>query len=473
VLTQNRNPPVATAPVFPVPAARPPQPDPIDRNWAMAVNNPVRTLGFRLCLFYVFLRFSFLHEILSSVFHINAYLILLVGTAAIMLTVFAGGVQRTLSNRAVLLWFCFFLWLLAATPFSSWRGGSLSMVMGYLKAQVPVPFIICGLALTWRECQKLMGALALAGVFNVMSGRLFADGEGRLNLEFGSIANANDYAAHLILILPFVLFVVLTKRYYKLIRFGALAVFVGGLFIAAGTGSRGFLIACGAGSIFAFLRGSGKLRVAMLVMVPVLLFGSAALLPRQTVARYLTLFGEEVNDNEVGGAESSKQARTHLFKQSLRITMEHPIFGVGPGEFTDYEGELAKQEGHRGAWQGTHNAYMEVSSEAGLPAFFFFVACMVAAFLSLNSVYRKAGKRLELGINPTLQELRTALFCVMLSLICFMVSIVFLTMAYLMYVPALVALSAVIVRAARMELLNQPGGASIVAPRMMGFASAR
>ena len=42
------------------------------------------------------------------------------------------------------------------------------------------------------------------------------------------------------------------------------------------------------------------------------------------------------SENDVASAYGSAEQRQHLFWQSLAVTLEHPLFGVGPGSFSDY-----------------------------------------------------------------------------------------------------------------------------------------
>ena len=67
------------------------------------VDNPLRRLGFYFTLAFVFLRVSFIHELLVFKLGVNLHLVQVVGIPAVLLTLFAGGVQRTLQARMVFL----------------------------------------------------------------------------------------------------------------------------------------------------------------------------------------------------------------------------------------------------------------------------------------------------------------------------------------------------------------------------------
>jgi len=155
-------------------------------------------------------------------------------------------------------------------------------------------------------------------------------------------------------------------------------------------------------------------------------------LPQTLLHRYATLFSNDSDDTE---AIQSTAARTHLLKSSIQFTIQHPILGVGPGEFSDYEASVAKSEGRRGAWQVTHNAYTQVSSEAGVPALLFFLAAIIMSFRAFGRVYRAARYR------PELRSMAMACFCCQLSLVGFCTAIMFLSLAYTMYLPTMSGLA--------------------------------
>jgi O-antigen ligase len=90
------------------------------------------------------------------------------------------------------------------------------------------------------------------------------------------------------------------------------------------------------------------------------------------------------SSSESEEAAESRSARTELLKASISITFAHPLLGVGPGEFEDYQGGMAASAGQRGMWHETHNGYTQVSSECGIPAIGFYLAGMFLTFRSLR-----------------------------------------------------------------------------------------
>src|SRR6266498_1246195 len=85
-------------------------------------------------------------------------------------------------------------------------------------------------------------------------------------------------------------------------------------------------------------------------------------------------------------------------------------------------------------WRGTHNSYVQVSSELGIPGFVLYMAVLVSCFQITGSVLRRTRGR------PESKRLASAALAVRFSLISYCVTSFFLTHAYTAYVPTLAAL---------------------------------
>jgi O-antigen ligase len=422
---------------------RSPYVTPVDPHLRSDIANPLRIMGFYLALVFIFSRFSLSHELITAYSGFDTHLVILMGVPTIFLTVMTGGIRRAMRGRPAYYWIAFALWLIACIPTSSWRGGSMSLLQGFLKGEFPVMFIIAGLVVTWRECRQMMTAIALAATVNVLSCHFFevADQQ-RFRIEVGSISNSNDFVAHLILVLPFVVFVFLTAGNSWLRRFGSLAVITYGLFFAASAGSRGGAVALGAICCFVLLRTTWTQRIVFVIVMALLVTVTVVTMPKFIVKRYATLFTDTSTDQE---AIDSKNTRTYLLKSSLRFTLQHPLFGVGPGEFLDYEGKTARESGKHGAWQVAHNSYTQVSSEAGIPALLFAIAAIVSTFRLLDKTLWTARRR------PQFKDIASAAFCVEISLVGFCTAIFFLSLIYNFYLLALSGMAIAISCAAQTE----------------------
>jgi O-antigen ligase len=158
------------------------------------------------------------------------------------------------------------------------------------------------------------------------------------------------------------------------------------------------------------------------------------------------------------GAVESSEARKYLFRKSVEYTLTHPIFGVGPGQFSNYEGQHNIVVGTtHGYWHETHNMFTQVSSECGIPAFFFFTAGLVSTWRMLSGTYRKARERADCA------DIQTAVLCVMIGMAGFCVAATFLNFAYFFYQPALGGLAIAISSAAGQECEGRSAGAQAAA----------
>jgi len=448
-----------------------------DPNWIADVNNPVRRMGLNVSLLFIFIQFTKLHELIAIVLHVNVFLLYLVGIPAYALLFMSGGLPRTWKWPQARCWIGVAIWMVLSTPTSLWIMDSLTTVNNYFRTELAVLFVIAGFVMTWDEFRRLMKVLAWAAVVDLLEGRLIAGGDlnGRLDLSAGTMADPNDYAALLLLVMPFLLLVLLKPSTRNpLMRGITLIGVLYGLYTILSTGSRGGMLSLGVGVLYGFWRLALAQKIMGLVAIPVLGVVLMFSLPEATRMRLATTFSgnrSEVHTIDEAMAVDSANARQELLKRSIRATFDHPIFGVGIGQFQNYEGMTSRKMGMQGSWHETHNTYTQISSEAGIPAFLFLTAGVVFTFRLMNRTYRKARK-----MPPTPQnvEIVQTCFCVMLAMVSFSVCIFFLSMAYRFYLPALTGIAIALTRAAehlwRQSPNSQPAPASVswAAP---GFAS--
>ena len=422
---------------------------PSDRAWDHAANSRVRKVGFYFVLAFVFVRFSLLSEVFTYGMGFKPYLVIILGPPAVFLALMSGGLPRLIRCRPAWFWLGFMFWLLIASPFSSWLGGTVRLLVPAFATEFSMFFMVAGLALTLSECRHLCYAMAFGGAIDALLSRLAGSAEtGRLSIAWGTLQNPNDYATHLLVTLPFLLLVSFSGRPFARM-FAALTVLFG-VYVILLTGSRGAFLAVAVLMVFIVIRASLWQRVVMLTSVLLVGILAIALLPQLVLMRYMTVFSnvqslERTTYDEYLAAEGSQAARQRLLRSSLSLTLQHPLVGVGPGQFSVSEADMARSQGRRGAWQVTHNSYTEVSSEAGIPALILLLATISGCFYQLNSVYRRA------RLNQSLTFIRDTSFCIMLCLVGFAVCIFFASMAYRFYLPTLVALTVTFVAAARHE----------------------
>lgn len=416
------------------------------------ISNPIRKMGFYAALGFMFFRFSEAHQILADRLGFNTYVLYIFAIPAIVTLVLSGGLRRAFSMKVAWYWLGFLVWLVMCVPFSFWPTDSFYTVLGYLKTEWLTFFLIAGLVMTWKECWLLLDMLALSGLVAVASGKFFAitGGDDRVELSVGTYSNSNDFAALLVLMLPFLALVLFTPRRNVLVRIGALGAMLYGFYLILSTGSRGGLVAVAVAGLYILAKlpvrfkilAAGAFGVGSMVFV--------AALPPATLHRFTTLFTDTDKDTDSAAGESA-QVRRELLKHASIDTITHPVFGIGPGQFGGYTGaetRHANGTGNPGLWYQTHNTYLQVSAEDGLPAFVFFMAALVSTFRLLSRVHKRTKRP-----KPTdeMRKLNLAAFCMLVSMVGFCTAVFFLSFAYHFHLPAMAGIAMSLAQVAEHE----------------------
>jgi O-antigen ligase len=398
------------------------------------LENPWRIRCLYCVLALVFIRCSLVHEALTHQLGFNIYPLYFFGIPAIAGVFLTGGLRRVFQFRTAVYWTLFGLWLVPAAILSIWRGGSFTLVTDYLKTDLIMLFVVSGLVMTWEECKAGILVIAAATVTTLGLFVLFAqkDINGRTNIEFGIVSNSNDYACHLILLLPFLLWVVLSLK-STLVRFAALLTLAFGVYQVLASGSRGALIATGGAIITYVLGTSRRQRIIAIILIPALMIAAFNMLPSTVVQRIFSF--SESNATASAEALESSRIRQRLLHDSIVDTFYHPLFGVGPGQFSTAEGTSKTPGQDSGLWFEAHNSYTQVSSETGLPGFAFFMAGLLSTALLLNRVAEESRGTIASA------EIRNAVLCLRIAIVGFCIAIFFLNFAYTFYLPTLAGLT--------------------------------
>jgi O-antigen ligase len=378
-------------------------------------------------LVYLFLYCSRIPELIP-VIHAGMILepILLVG---MIITGRIGAILRMPLGKVMIAFVC---WVALCVPFSFWRGGSFVILVTTLRALLLVAFM-AAFVRTITDCLRVMYTVALAmavvGVLAVVvgGGRM---GSTRLGLGSGAdtLADANFLSLYILVGLPFLWLSASLKKGFKRVLLISLTVpmFAG----AARTGSRMGLLTLATGLLLYFIFSSAKQRLIVITCGIVFLVGALLFLPGDIKERFTTYFQAHSKQSEE--AAMSAEARKQLLIRSLEMTAEHPLLGVGPGEFMDAEGQEAQDKGERGVWSYSHNSYTELSSETGIVGLALFVIPLFGAYRGLSPIRNK---------NPNVRVRRAALFTQMAVLMT-AVGAFFLSIAYGSIVVVVIAISA-------------------------------
>lgn len=326
------------------------------------------------------------------------------------------------------LWVGVAFWMGLATVFSSWRGGSFGLMQAYIPKQHMVLFFIMAFAATVPQCRTVVRACALGGFVLIVSCFFFGSPEphsGRWVIETNVfLSNPNDLAMELLVSLGF--FIFLARQPPLIGRIGGFLGIAGSAFFLLKTGSRGGALAAAVLTVMCILFSPKRTQVLMAAVPTVLVL--IAVMPSGIVSR-LSMLGVGGNSSAVDSIEESKAVdsaneRRHLFIQSLKFMVMHPVFGLGPGRFNDAIWENGKKEGVHEASMGTHNTYTQLGAECGIPALAMFVAAIFITIRNSYRVYRATIKDPSLGVLSAI-----AFMCFVLG-VAFSIDIFFHHVAY-------------------------------------------
>jgi O-antigen ligase len=215
------------------------------------------------------------------------------------------------------------------------------------------------------------------------------------------------------------------------------------------TGSRAGLLGLGFYLVAVFLLASFANKAKLILgggAVLAVLFATA---PESAMDRYRTLWDDEIEEGE---AVASARGRGLLLKESIRQTLLHPVFGLGPGNFKVAFARKMESEGHMyHRFRASHNTYTQVSSETGIPGFIMFMSVMVWCFRQNLRLYRQTNR------HPQHKEIANMAICLFLSLLVFSVTSFFGSNAYRFYLPVLAGCTVSLKRVADEVLASGAG----------------
>lgn len=258
--------------------------------------------------------------------------------------------------------------------------------------------------------------LSLQAINDYQLGLMTVEGYRASGRGSGIFGNTNDMALHLVTILPISVALLFgAKGAGRRILYGACAA----LMIAAIvlSYSRGAFLGLVVVFIFFTVRLGGRHRLEILLAVLGVTVVGIALAPSGYGGRLLTIFIPSLDP----GA-SADARRGELFR-SIYVALRHPFLGIGMG---NYQPEMS----YKGLV--THNSYTQVAAELGATAFVCYVTFIVSPLRKLGQI---ASETFATRRDSSFYYLAVGLQA---SLIAYMVSSFFLSVAFIWYVFYLV-----------------------------------
>lgn len=286
-----------------------------------------------------------------------------------------------------------------------------------------------------RTRRRLLGmlflSLSIGVIVSLYALSLYLKGEFkvegyRVGLEIGGMfGNPNDMALHLVTMLPIAFCLAFAARSFlpKTIFFLISALFIAGIIV---TFSRGAFLGLLVSSMILAWKLGKKYRFKIFVGFLLISQLFILLAPSNYFLRLFSIFAPELDP--VGSADQ----RRGLFLRSLYVTARNP-WGIGIGNsaiMNDYNLE----------W---HNTYMQIASELGILALLIYLIFLISPLKRLSAV-----EKIQEEESDWFYYLSVGLQA---SIIAYMVSSFFVSVAYNWYVYYLIAYAVALRRVYRVE----------------------
>ena len=317
-------------------------------------------------------------------------------------------------------------WMALSVPGAMWPGGAFATLLDFIKT-VLITLVIVTAVRNVRDVERLtlvyfVGAVVFAAV--VLSRTNFQlAAEGRMERLY--FYDSNDFATYAITAMPLGLFFAASERRLWM----RCAAWTGIALLAAGfiwTGSRGGFLAFMAVIAYFLLRYTSVQRswrwsaVAVIALLVTVVAGDT----------YWTRINTVLHPTQDYNL-TSDQGRVQIWRRGVGYMLDHPVLGVGAGNFPRAEGTISPllsrtPRGRSVKWGPPHNSYVQVGAELGVVGLLIFGAL-------LFNVFRALGKSLRSAAGPPTPARRaTARLAQSLtaSLIGFVVGSFFLTLAF-------------------------------------------
>lgn len=264
----------------------------------------------------------------------------------------------------------------------------------------------------------------------------------------GSLSDPNFYAQILVMIVPLALYRLWDEPspLRKAVAGYALAVCMAA---AVFTYSRGGAIALGLVLLLALLHRRIRPKFVLLGLLAVVPF--ALSLPQGFTGRLDTLvqFGSTATESVLGREDSSFRDRRRLMAVAWEMFSDHPVLGVGAGNFSenfdpyaDHIGMSVSSFEKFGRQHFPHNLYLQIAAETGIAGLIAFASIIAATLMSLRMAYRSF---IRSGATHTAHMVVS----ISLALVAYLTTSLFLHGAYIRYLWLVVAISASAAQVAR------------------------
>jgi O-antigen ligase len=300
------------------------------------------------------------------------------GGLAVVALLFARRNNRQRLPREVILLILLLAQLWMTVPMSPvWRGGAFNTVRDFTKV---LPIVLT-MALVVNTIKKLRWLILVqaASVATIAAATIWQGHQHRGRLEgalSGIYGNANDLAIVIAITAPVCLYFLFRSRSNlgKATWAVAILIMVYAVFLTASRSGVISLVVATSICLWEFaIRGRRRYLLVVTAVAGIAFWVCAG---NGVMSRFDGT--AHATNAQQASAYDSAQQRRDLLVQSLKVTANHPLFGVGPGNFTVVSGH----------WLVTHNSYTQMSSEGGVLALVLYVMIVWRGFSNLAATKR-------------------------------------------------------------------------------------
>jgi O-antigen ligase len=263
--------------------------------------------------------------------------------------------------------------MLGTAPFSIWPGGAVGVVTDLFSKVVVVYALILNTLTTRARFEQFVNVVVLScsyvavrAVIDYGLGVNLVE-ESRVQGAGGLFGNPNDMALNMVAFLPLAIMVML-GRARPLLRgasaIGTVALVAAIIFSKSRGGTLG-LVAMIAVLLYQIRRVRPSVAVAVIVACLV----TIPLLPESFTHRMSSILNPE---EDITG---SREARKRLLREAYQAYLDHPVVGLGAGQFHNYNPKEREE-----IWHEAHNAWLQVASELGTVGLLVFAVIVGSGF---------------------------------------------------------------------------------------------
>jgi O-antigen ligase len=356
-----------------------------------ADRSPHRVATFIL-LVYLLLVMSRVVEVLPVLLGINPHLTLILMVVCLLGALLTGGLVKAAKTPVVILFTALTFWFMLATLSSQWRGGSVRTLVFFWASSYACVLLLPSLVSTLDQCRKVCYVLAFSlvpiGLVTLSSQTQI---QGRDSALFGTLGNPNDLAFSMLLLIPFAILLIQSESLLNWKTIVCVVAIIYALVKTLRTGSRAGVLTMLICFVILLLNAQMKTKVKMIVAAALIAIAAVPFVPSTVLLRYATVFSgtsyeSAMSADEVSAVQSTR-FRKMLFEESVRLMVEHPLFGVGPGVFSAALAGEQEKKGENQSWHEAHNSFTQMGSEAGFPATAIYIAILIYCLKRTISIY--------------------------------------------------------------------------------------